>query len=135
MPAAKQFRRIQTTDQALNLIQDQLQDLFKQILANPWTYGRPLYQVKLVAGTNLVQHGLGRAYVDCYIAIPTAVYGGAFGSDSPFGAPTGVPFGLGGAPVDTPSLGVVSLSNVQPDRTQYVAITATAGVTVGLFVF
>ena len=135
MPAAKQFRRIQTTDQALNLIQDQLQDLFKQILANPWTYGRPLYQVKLVAGTNLVQHGLGRPFVDCYIAIPTAVYAGAFGSDSPFGAPTGVPFGLGGAPVDTPVTATVALSNTQPDRSNYVALVATGAVSVGLFIF
>jgi hypothetical protein len=135
MPAAKQFRRIQTDDQAVNLIQDQLQDLFKQILANPWTYGRPLYQVRLVSGANLVQHGLGRAYVDCYLAIPTAVYAGAFGSDSPFGAPTGVAFGLGGAPVDTASLASVALSNVQPDRTKYVSVIATGAVTVGMFIF
>lgn len=135
MSAPKQFRRIQTTDQALNLIQDQLQDLFKQILANPWTYGRPLYQVKLVAGTNLVQHGLGRPYVDCYVAIPTAVYTGAFGSNSPFGAPTGAPFGTMGSPVDTPVLATVSLSNTQPDRSKYVALVATSAVTVGLFIF
>jgi hypothetical protein len=135
MPAAKQFRRIQTTDQALNLIQDQLQDLFKQILTNPWTFGRPLYQVRLNAGANLVQHGLGRNFVDCYVALPTAVYTGAFGSDSPFGAPTGVGFGLGGSPVDTPVLATVALSNMQPDRSLYVAVVATAAVTVGLFVF
>jgi len=105
---AKQFRRVQSTDTTINLIQDQLQDLFKTILTNPWAFGRPIYQVPFVVGMNVVQHGLGRNFVSCFCGIPT---NGSFG------------------------VGPLTIAAVQPDRSQFVAIIAQAVTTQDLFVF
>jgi hypothetical protein len=130
--ALKAFKRIQTTDPSLNLIQDYLQEIFKTLNINPWVFGKPLQQVKLVAGTNLVQHGLGRAFVDCYVGLPSAVIPGTFGSDIGTFGSNPAPFGT---PGETFPAASVALSQTQPNRALYVAIDASSAVQVGLFVF
>lgn len=132
MAQLKPFRRIQTSDKDLNLIQDYLQDIFKALNANPWLFGQPLTQRTLVPGVNLVNHGLGRPFVSCFHGIPASTTPGTFGSD--IGT-----FGSNPAPFGTPgeTLGGVSLavSATQPDRTKYVALISTIACTVDLFVF
>lgn len=55
----KPFRKIPTTDRDLNLIQSHIADSFSSLNTTP----RVLLAVALVAGVNLVSHGLGRNYV------------------------------------------------------------------------
>jgi hypothetical protein len=132
MAQLKPFRRIQTTDKDLNLIQDYLQDIFKSLNANPWLFGKPISRVALGAGTNLVQHGLGRNFVSCFMGIPSTVTPGTFGSDIGTFGSNPAPFGT---PGETFSGASFALSQTQPDRSNYVAVVASAPVVVDLFVF
>jgi len=58
----KPFRRIQTTDRDLNLLQDHIKDVFDSIAAGALVDARFLSGVALSSGTNLVGHGLGKRY-------------------------------------------------------------------------
>jgi hypothetical protein len=57
------FRRVQSTDKDLNLVQDQLGKAFALLAGNPFIAGHFLPQVPLVQGQNLISHSLGRAYI------------------------------------------------------------------------
>lgn len=115
----KQFRRIQTTDNAVNLIQDQLQDLFKSICANPWVFGRPLAQVAFVAGTNQVQHGLGRNFISFWAAVP----------------PSTIVTDASGQQLELAGCAHLVVAQKQQDRSQYVTVIANAPVVTDCFVF
>lgn len=60
---AKPFRRLQTSDRDLNLLQDHLKETLDSILACPLLDAQRLSAVSLASGTNTVGHGLGRRYV------------------------------------------------------------------------
>lgn len=79
--AISPFRKIQTTDKELNLLQDHIKETFDAITRNPWLSGKQIKQVAFAVGDNKVMHGLGRNYVGCYVAIPTSTaFSGTFGS-------------------------------------------------------
>jgi hypothetical protein len=63
MARPTRFQRIQTSDTELNLLQNRIAETFDSITSNPLLGGNFLSQVPLVAGSNLVSHGLGRNYV------------------------------------------------------------------------
>jgi len=69
---AVQFKKIHTTDSAVNMLQSYLKTIFDQLQLNPFLNGERISQVKLVAGVNLVSHGLGRAYKTCLVGLPSA---------------------------------------------------------------
>ena len=72
MALFKPFRKVHTTDQDLNRIQDNLKETFDAIASNPLLGGQLLSQVPLVAGANNVHHGLGRNYRTWLWMRPTA---------------------------------------------------------------
>ena len=73
MSRIKPFRKIQTTDKDMNLLQDQLKEILDALLKNPIAGSNTVPSVKLAAGDNLVPHGLGRNWVSCFAALPSAV--------------------------------------------------------------
>lgn len=100
----KPFRKIPTTDRDTNLIQSHIADSFASLNATP----RVLLGQVLLAGANLVSHGLGRNYVSWWAAnYDTSV-----------------------------TLKPVATFNGNPvDRTKYLAIQASGPVTADLLVF
>jgi hypothetical protein len=104
------FRRVQTADRNLNLIQDYLSDIVQALNVNPFIFGKPIYQVALVTGDNFVSHGLGRNWVACFVSIPSTA-----------------PLFGGGLFLEPNSL--------QADRSQFVVINAAGACTVDLYVF
>lgn len=61
--ATKQFSPIKTTDDDLNRIQDNIREPLNTLIKNPLNSAKWMAKVSLAAGTNLVSHGLGRAYL------------------------------------------------------------------------
>lgn len=63
MPRPIKFKQVQVADPEMNRLQDRLSDTLDSITGNPLLSGNLLAQVPLVAGSNLVSHGLGRRYI------------------------------------------------------------------------
>lgn len=53
------FSLVQTNDRNINQLQQNIQQALNPILSNPLTYGN-IVTAKLVAGPNVINHGLGR---------------------------------------------------------------------------
>jgi hypothetical protein len=66
------YRRIQTTNQDLNLIQDQIASMFNKLAKNPMVDGVPLLRVPLVQGSNIIAHTLGRNFISWAQIRPSA---------------------------------------------------------------
>ncbi len=71
--AVRSFRKVHTTNQDLNLIQDNLKEVLDGIISNPVLQAKPVGPIILGTGTNIVSHGLGRAYQGCLVGIPSSV--------------------------------------------------------------
>jgi len=69
----KPFRKIQTSDRDLNLVQEIIKQTFDSILRNPLLDGVVLKSVALASGSNTIGHGLGRNYVSWALFRPSAV--------------------------------------------------------------
>jgi hypothetical protein len=73
MPAqTKRFRPIPTANRDLQLVQSSLKEVVDSIQIGPLANCAFIPRVSLVAGANLVSHGLGRAYLSFFVARPTA---------------------------------------------------------------
>lgn len=57
------FKQVQVADPEMNRLQDRLSETLDSVTSNPLLAGNLLSQVSLVAGSNLVSHGLGRRYI------------------------------------------------------------------------
>jgi hypothetical protein len=64
----KPLRRIQSTDKDFNQLQDNLKEFLDSLLKNP-LLGAGVVHASLKTGDNLIQHGLGRNYVDCFASL------------------------------------------------------------------
>lgn len=70
--AARRFNRIQTTNVDVNRLQDSVKETLDPITSNLLLGGNLLKAVNLVAGPNLLSHGLGRNYLAWMLLRPSS---------------------------------------------------------------
>ncbi len=68
----KPFRKVQTTDKDLNLVQDSIKEFLDALLKNPLLGANVVRGIQLATGDNLVAHGLGRNWVSAFLSLPSA---------------------------------------------------------------
>lgn len=68
----KRFRKVQTSDRDLNLVQDNVKASLDSLATIPLLGGKLLSQCTLATGSNNVPHGLGRNYVSALCGLPSA---------------------------------------------------------------
>lgn len=61
------FRKIQSQDRVLNMMQDWLLTVINPLLGNEIIGGQILTKIALVSGSNNVNHGLGRPLLGWYL--------------------------------------------------------------------
>ena len=69
----KPFRKVQSTDKDLNLLQDNVKEFLDALIKNPLLSANVLRGVALSTGSNIVHHGLGRNYQSVFAAVTSAV--------------------------------------------------------------
>lgn len=104
--SVRPFRRIQTTDRDLNLLQSHIADAVRSIGDTP----RWLQAVSLLAGPTIISHGLGRNWVSYWL-------------------------GNYDTSVTVKPLVGIAVSGSIPDRSKYLVLQASAPVVADIFVF
>lgn len=69
MARLKPFRKVQTTDKDLNMLQENIKEFLDALIKNPLLSANVLRAVPLASGTNQVQHGLGRNYQSVFVGM------------------------------------------------------------------
>lgn len=73
MAFIKKFKKLKTDNTVLDKLQDQLRDILNNISDIPILNGNRVGPIKMVANTpTIVNHGLGRNYIDWYTSRPSA---------------------------------------------------------------
>jgi hypothetical protein len=70
--AAIHFQPVKSNDQEMTLVQNALKRTLDSITRNPVVGGTLLRTVPIAAGSNLVNHGLGRNYITFFWGNPSA---------------------------------------------------------------
>lgn len=113
MGARAGFRRIQTTDSDINRLQDNVQGVFEDLTREVLLGAQLIQRIPLVAGVNVLSHGLGVPYRSWIVCAPSAIA-------TIIDAPTNIP---------------QDPATLQYRRNQYLALNASAPVTIDLVVF
>ena len=65
--ALRRFRGIQTNNRDLQLVQQQISETLDAVVDNPTNSAALISKVNITAGSNLISHGLGRAYLSFFV--------------------------------------------------------------------
>ncbi|HZU84170.1 MAG TPA: hypothetical protein VE987_14675 [Polyangiaceae bacterium] len=66
MAGPKRFRKVQLTDRGAQLLQESVKASLDSVTGHPLLNSKIIAQVPLAIGSNLVSHGLGRAYLSWF---------------------------------------------------------------------